>query len=188
MLADEQHIIKLARSGDQVAFGKLVSEYKDYVFSLAFKMLKHRQDAEEVSQHVFVKVFKSLESYNHDSKFSTWLYTITYRSGIDFIRTKKKKVSIEGTEGLENRLEDSSGGNLTEKKDLKSILKLCIDKLETTESSIISMFYLQELSVKEIAEVTELSVSNVKVKLFRGRKTLSHEIRLYLGDEISLFL
>ncbi len=187
MLVNEKHIIELIKQGDQKAFSQLMTGYQDYVYSLTFKMLKSKEDAEEVSQNVFVKVYKSINSYNFESKFSTWLYTIAYRSSIDFIRVRKKNVSIEGTEGLENKLHNDSK-NPMEQKNLKEIIKHCLSKLEPTDASIISLFYLQENAVKEIAEVTGLSTSNVKVKLFRARKILFNELRQYLGDEINVLL
>ena len=87
---DDQQYIDRVINGDTSAFAVLADQYKVMVFSLALKMLKNREEAEEVTQDSFLKVYKSLAKYKGESKFSTWLYTITYNTCLDRIRKNKR--------------------------------------------------------------------------------------------------
>ena len=91
---NDQHYINQIIEGNTNAFSVLVNQYKDLVFTLAYKMLKNREDAEEVSQDVFIKIFKSLNKFKGDSKFSTWIYKITYNTCLDYLKKSKKENSI----------------------------------------------------------------------------------------------
>lgn len=88
MTTNDQHYINLIIDGDTNAFAVLVNRYKDLVFTLALRMLKNREEAEEVSQDAFIKAYKSLNKFKGDSKFSTWIYKITYNTSLDRIKKK----------------------------------------------------------------------------------------------------
>lgn len=170
---DQLYITKVI-NGDTNAFAYLVDTYKNMVFSLAFKMLKNREVAEEVSQDTFIKAFKSLDKFKGDSKFSTWLYRIGYHACLDSIKKNKNhnssfeinEITFNQIKSVENILEG------IERKERAVIMNDCLLKLPEDERSIIWMFYYDELSLKEIIEVTQLSEANIKVKLHRARKKL----------------
>lgn len=87
---DDNILIESIENGDTKAYAQLVDRYKDLVYTLALRMLKHREEAEEVAQDTFIKVFKSLNKFKGDSKFSTWIYKVTYNTCLDRIKKNKK--------------------------------------------------------------------------------------------------
>ncbi|MEO6348140.1 MAG: sigma-70 family RNA polymerase sigma factor, partial [Aquaticitalea sp.] len=93
MTTNDEYIITKILDGDAKAFAVLVDRYKDLVFTLAIRMLKHREEAEEVSQDTFIKVYKSLGNFKGDSKFSTWIYKVTYYTCLDRIKKNKRQMS-----------------------------------------------------------------------------------------------
>jgi RNA polymerase sigma-70 factor (ECF subfamily) len=170
---DQLYITKVI-NGDTNAFVYLVDNYKDMVFNLAFKMTKNREEAEEVSQDTFIKAYKNLSKFKGDSKFSTWLYRIAYHTSLDNIKKNKNnnstfeinEITFNQIKATENILEG------IERKERAKIMDACLQKLADEERSIIWMFYYDELSLKEIIEVTDFSEANLKVKLHRARKKL----------------
>ncbi len=170
---DQLYITKVI-NGDTNAFAYLVDKYKDMVYSLAYKMTKNREEAEEISQDTFIKAFKNLNKFKGDSKFSTWLYRIVYHAALDSIKKNKNNNSTfeinEVTYNQIKSVEDILQG--IERKERAKIMNECLLKLPEEERSIIWMFYYDELSLKEIIEVTKISEANVKVKLHRARKKL----------------
>jgi len=170
---DQLYINKVI-NGDASAFAYLVDTYKNMVFSLAYKMTKNKEEAEEVSQDTFIKAFKNLSNFKGDSKFSTWLYRICYHTTLDAIKkNKKNNYTFEINEVTYNQIQSvETILQGIERKERSLIMDKCLMKLPDEERSILWMFYYDELSLKEIIEVTNLSEANLKVKLHRARKKL----------------
>src|SRR5436190_18574132 len=117
--ATENEIIKQVLGGDHQAFAALVNRYQNYVYTLVLRMIKSREDAEEVAQDVFVKAYRSLADFRGESKFSTWLYTIANTTSITFLRKKKLDVhSLDNEKVFEVADSKDSGlrANLVEQK------------------------------------------------------------------------
>lgn len=187
-ISDEQ-LIKRTLSGSRAAFGQLITRYQGFVFSLCFKVLDQREEAEEAAQDVFLKLFDRLDSFREESRFKTWLYTLTYRTAIDYRRSRKPMtLPIEDhplrTERTESRLLTADFS--TQQGELRKVLDQVIAKLPREEGLIIQLFYLQEQSVREIAEILEMSVTNVKTKLFRTREKMRKLLKRQLGKEFDL--
>ena len=182
---DQLYIEKILK-GDVNAFSFLVDNYKNMVFSLAFKMTKSREEAEEVSQDTFIKAYKNLSKFKGDSKFSTWLYRIAYHTSLDTIKKNKNttntydinEVTFNQIKAVEHILEG------IERKERAELMEVCLQKMADEERSIIWMFYYDELSLKEIIEVTGLQEANIKVKLHRARKKLLTIVKENIEPEI----
>jgi len=170
---DQLYIDKVIK-GDTNAFAFLVEKYKDMVFSLAIKITKNREEAEEVSQDSFIKAFKAIHTFKGDSKFSTWLYKISYHNCMDRVNKNARKYNIDRIdEVIENRIKATEDTMQTiERKERAELMNDCLLELPEDERSILWLFYYKELSLKEIMEVTSLSQANLKVKLHRARKKL----------------
>ncbi|RCS27546.1 RNA polymerase sigma factor [Polaribacter sp. WD7] len=170
---DKLYIDKVI-DGDTNAFSYLVDNYKNMIYSLAYKMTKNKEEAEEISQDTFIKAYKNLSNFKGDSKFSTWLYKIAYHATLDAVKKNKRNASTfeinEITYNQIKSVEDILEG--IERKERAKILNECLLKLPEEERSIIWMFYYEELSLKEIIEISGLSEANIKVKLHRARKRL----------------
>ena len=185
---EDKEAIQKTLAGNIAAFEPLVEKYQNYVFSVTYQILKKREVAEEAAQDVFIKAYKTLESFRGESRFSTWLYTIAYRTAIDITRKKgNNTVSIDGEENYLQIADDPnhSPSEQLNKADLTFHLEKAIDQLNAKDASVIKLYYLNERSVKEIAAITGLSVTNVKTKLFRLRDQLKLILQKELDNELS---
>ncbi|HHN47369.1 MAG TPA: sigma-70 family RNA polymerase sigma factor [Bacteroidales bacterium] len=171
---DDNAIIARVLDGETAAFEHLVNRYKDMAFSIARRVCKSAEDAEEVAQDAFLKAYQALDRFKQESKFSTWLYRIVTNTAIS--STRKKKVAMVSFDEsmVENFSEDEIQENLnTLSSDEKSqYIKLAMQQLHPQDCLLINMFYTDDLSIEEIADVSGLSQANVKVRLHRIRKKL----------------
>jgi RNA polymerase sigma-70 factor (ECF subfamily) len=175
MAFKEDHIyLERIKSGDQSAFASLVEKHKDMVFTIVVKIVKKPEDAEEIAQDVFLKVFDKLDSFRGDSKFSTWLYRIAYNAAIS--KTRKRRLEVEALDDF--TINNYSLDEVKEELEVidpekqQKFLKEAMEQLSDDDYLIVKMFYLEEMSVKDISSVNGLSQANVKVKLHRIRKKL----------------
>jgi len=183
-MEDKEQIRKIIE-GDRAAFSGLVSRYQNYVYTICMRILRNPEIAEEAAQDTFVKVFRTIKTFREDAKFSTWLYSIAYRTAIDHSRKKKLPISSIDKENFPN-IKDKAKTPLeiTADQNLKQVLEKLIQRLPPKDAGIISLYYQGELSVKEIAKNLELSESNVKVRLFRVREVLKTKLSRYLRAEV----
>jgi RNA polymerase sigma-70 factor (ECF subfamily) len=175
---DDNVYIESVLNGDVSAYASLVTKHKNLVFSIVLKIVNNREDAEEISQDVFLKAYQSLNTFERKSKFSTWLYRIAYNAAISKKRKKKfEMVAIEETV-VTNYSTDEIGRNINEldENDRQMILEKALKQLPDEDYLLISLFYKNENSIEDISEITGLSMSNVKVKLHRIRKKLYEEM------------
>ena len=186
MTASDQHYISLVNNGNTNAFAVLVHRYKDLVFTLALRLLKNREEAEEVSQDTFIKAYKSLHKFKGDSKFSTWIYKIAYNTGLDRIKKHKKHWNdVEITQFTEHQIKTIHNTlDALEVKERNQSIKDCIALLPNDDSFLLTLYYFDELSFKEISKVIGITANNVKVKIFRSRKKLATILKARLEPEI----
>lgn len=183
---NDLYYINLVIEGNTNAFAVLVDRYKDFVFTLSLKMLRNSNEAEESAQDTFIKVFRSLKSFKKESKFSTWLYKITFNNCLDRIKKQKRNRPIaelnEYTEqeakSLMNVLES------IEETERKKMIQDCLNLLQPEENFLITLYYFNENSLKEISQIMEINENNLKIKLFRARKKLAGILKLKLEPEI----
>lgn len=182
----DQYYINQILKGDVNAYSYLVNTYQNMVFTFALKMVKNREEAEEISQEAFVKAYKNLKSFEGKSKFSTWLYKIVYHAGLDYLKKNQKYYHTEEiNEVTHNQLVALDNVFETiERNERTQIVDDCLLQLPEDERSIIWMFYYKELNLNEIMQVTSLSKSNVKVKLHRARKHLLAIVKNTVEPEI----
>jgi len=174
---DEKEIIQRVKAGETDCFALLVDRYGDRVFSLIFRITGVREDAEELTQDVFLKVYEKIGSYRGDSAFATWLYRITYNQAISKTRKKKYERPVED-ETFFNHTESSTSDHDPEKEKKFIAIEKALQMLTGQERILIEMYYYQEKSVEELAQISGLSESNVKVRLFRIRKKIYDRITI----------
>jgi len=182
----DQFYIDKINHGDTKAFAVLVNRYRNMVFNLTLQMLKNRQEAQEVSQDTFVKIYKHLNNFKGDSKFSTWIYRIAYNSCLDRIKTYKKHQNTLGIdEFTENQVRTlETAFDLMDRSDREKSVKDCLKLLPADDATLITLFYYEELSLTEISKVLGIEPNNVKVKLFRARKRLATILKKRLEPTI----
>ena len=185
MTTNDQIYIDKILQGDTNAFSVLVDRYKDLVFTLALRMMKHREEAEEVAQDTFIKVFGSLNKFKGDSKFSTWIYRVAYNTCLDRLKKNKRTqntVTIdEYTEHQVKTIDNAFERLASEERRLA--VQHCVEQLPSEDNFLMTLFYFEELSLEEIAKVVNLKPNNVKVKLHRARKKLAIILKEKLDNE-----
>ncbi|HTQ28458.1 MAG TPA: sigma-70 family RNA polymerase sigma factor [Puia sp.] len=185
-LTDTEIIARVLR-GDQQQFAVLVERYQNYVFTLVLRLVENREDAEEVSQDVFIKAYRALADFRGDAKFSTWLYTITRTSCISFLRKRKldtasldnEKVFIQ----LENQ-ESSFRANKVEQKSRQAMVNEAISMLSPDDAQVITLFYKAEQSLEEMGMILGMEPNTVKVKLHRARQRLKDMMEKHFSHEV----
>jgi len=170
----DHYYIKKTLNGDTNAFSFLVKRYENMVFTIALKMMHNREEAEDVAQEAFIKSFKALKRFKGDAKFSTWLYRISYNHCLDKIKEKKRFVHPENIDEFNNAELDIDSDILSviEAKERSVIIEEALKKLKNEEQLIMTLYYFEEQSIKEIGKVLGINPNNVKIKLYRSRNKL----------------
>jgi RNA polymerase sigma-70 factor, ECF subfamily len=176
-LTDNWYIDKV-KNGDREAFATLIEKHKSMVYTVAYRIVKNHEDAEELTQDAFLKVFQSIGQFEQRSKFSTWLYKIVYNAAISSIRKKRIESTLLEPMIIENYSEEEIFENLDQLDDhgQKALVDRLMKKLNPEEGALITLYYMEDCSTQEIAEIMGLTQSNVKVKLHRIRKQMLTEL------------
>lgn len=180
-------IISQVLKGDHNAYAVLVERYKAYVFTLALRFTKNREDAEEISQDIFVKTYRALADFKGASKFSTWLYTIVNTTCISFLRKKKLDVhSLDNENVFEMANSQDSGfsANRVEQKSRVNMVNKAIAMLNPDDAEIITLFYKSEQSLEEIGQILGLEPNTAKVRLHRARARLKEKMEKYFAADV----
>ena len=184
---NDNELISKVLSGDQQAYAGLVNRYQNYVFTLALRFTKNREDAEEVSQDIFIKAYRALVDFRGASKFSTWLYTIVNTTCITFLRKKRLEVhSLDNEKVFEVADNQDSGmrANLVEQKSRLTMVNNAIKMLSTDDAEVITLFYKAEQSLDEIAQILGIEANTVKVRLHRARTRLKEKMETHFAQEV----
>jgi len=180
-------LITQTLAGNQSAYADLVKRHQRFVFTLAMRFSKTREDAEEIAQDCFIKAYRSLASYNAQAKFSTWLYTIVYNTAMTFLRKKRIATDSIDDEATFIQVENHQSAFDTDNVENKSrsfYLNQAIEQLLPDDATIITLFYKGEQSLEEIAQTLGMETNTVKVKLFRARQRLKEKLERNLKHEV----
>lgn len=180
-------IISQILLGDQNAYAELVDKYRNYVFTIVLRYVKSREDAEEVSQDVFVKAYRSLADFKGTAKFSTWLYTVTTTTCITFLRKKKLEVQSLDNERVfatADNIDSGMSANQVEQKAKVNMVNEAIKMLNPDDAQVLTLFYKGEQSLEEIAHIMGKEQNAVKVQLHRARTRLKEKMQKYFAEEV----
>ncbi|MCZ4243114.1 RNA polymerase sigma factor [Pedobacter punctiformis] len=184
-------LIQNILNGQTEQYALLVKQHQRFVFTLALRFAKNREDAEEIAQDCFVKAYKALGTFKQTSKFSTWLYTITYTTAMTFLRKKRLDTSSISDEETFIQLENHTSAfnaNVYEQQNSHVFLNEAINMLLPDDAVIISLFYKGEQSLEEIGEALNMEPNTIKVKLHRARQRLKEKLQYLLKDEVKELL
>ena len=166
--------IEQVLAGKINAFSYIIDRYKNKTYNLAFRICGNHEDAEEIAQDSFLKAYRSLKGFKMKSSFATWLYRIVYNTAISHVRIKKK--GVLSLEDFPVDATDFIGSNTSEEEAEKeyrsSLINFALQKINEEERGLISLYYYEEMSTDEISDLTGISKSNIKVKLFRARQKM----------------
>jgi RNA polymerase sigma-70 factor (ECF subfamily) len=178
-------LVEAAKKGDQSAYAQLMDRYRESIYYMMFKMVRHQDDADDLTIEAFGKAFSRLEQYSPSYAFSTWLFKIASNNCIDFIRKKRIKVTSMDTGYTTSNGEvifvDAKAHTLNPEETIihgqKVIhMRLLVSKLKPRYRQLVEKRYFEELSYEEIAEELNLPLGTVKAQLFRARDFLSSMI------------
>ncbi len=197
MERDDLQIVELAQQGDRDAFRELVERYQRKVYSICYGMLKNPDDSLDVSQEVFIKVYRNIEKFNQQSSFYTWLYRITVNMCIDHIRKNKRVKIVEYDDAISR---EGNGGNdfllpsklglhpdkVYGRKELREKMLEALESLGEKHRTILILREIDGLSYEEIADVLNISKGTVMSRLFHARKYFQEAISEYLGGDLDI--
>ena len=180
-------LIEQTLAGDQSAYADLVKRHQRFVFTLALRFAKTREDAEEIAQDCFIKAYRSLGTFQRNSKFTTWLYSIVYTTSMTFLRKKRVETDSIDDENTYVQLENHGGYDVNdaENKSMSYYLNQAIAQLLPDDATIITLFYKGEQSLDEIGAAMGIEPNTVKVKLFRARQRLKEKLERLLKNEVN---
>ncbi|AIG24633.1 RNA polymerase sigma factor SigW [Brevibacillus laterosporus] len=182
----ERRLVERAKRDDREAFAELVEMYKDKIFQLAFRMVGNRQEAEDIAQETFLRVYANLHSYDENYRFSTWIYRIATNLCIDRGRKKKPQFSLDeeqggDLEGLDWYSRLASDEKTPEEKvvvqELQETVQAALTKLNPKYRSIMVLRYIEDLSLQEISDALQLPITTIKTRIHRGREALRNKLR-----------
>jgi len=193
MEQNEQFLVDRVCSGDHTAFHELVGRYKKKIFYLAYDITGDHQEAEDISQEVFMKMYRSLKTFRRDAKMSSWLYQITVNTSIDSLRKKSSKParSIDEFDPSFVQAELPAGGSgayalnpvlSTESAQIQEHISQALKKISARERTVFVMRHYNDLKLHEIAEILNITIGTVKSLLFRAIKKLRKELSTYMGN------
>ncbi len=180
VMTDENSLIDRIIAGEQQLYAELINRYKGYAFTIALKILQNRPEAEEAAQDAFIKAFQNLARFNREAKFSTWLYRIAFNTAISYKR--KSKNIFQSIEDVQIGQRQEGEGNV-EHDDKKRFIEQALNRLNDADRLAVNLFYLQEFSLEEIADITGMQANTVKVRVHRARQRLAEELKSILQKE-----
>lgn len=183
----DNEIISQVLSGNHQAYAGLVNRYQNYVFTLTLRMIKSREDAEEVAQDVFMKAYKYLADFRGESKFTTWIYTIVNNTCITFLRKKKldfHSLDDDKVFASADNLDSGFSANQVEQKSKVALVNEAIALLNPDDARVITLFYQGEQSLEEIAAILHMETNAVKVRLHRARTRLKEKMESHFAHAI----
>ena len=192
MVTDEQELIQRLVRGDRSAFREMVETHKKKIYFLALDMVGNPADAEDVSQEVFLRVFRSFKTFHQDARLGAWLYRITYNASIDHLRKRAVTPEPMADEALETGFQSHpqiaepqaslNPAVAAERGLLQDRIEKALGNVSPREKAVFLLRHYEDLSLKEIAESLELTVGSVKSYLFRAVRKLRTELVPYQTD------
>lgn len=172
--------------GDISKFSYFIEKYKDMAFSIAFRIINNREDAEEIVQDSFLRAFKSLKKFRFDSKFSTWFYRIVVNNSLSKLKREKKdtlNIDIDKvSDSIIENVESVYKGLI--QADQQKFINYALNELCIEDRLLLTLYYLNENSIEEIAEITNISQETLKMKIHRARKKMYIVLEERLKSEI----
>jgi len=169
-----------SQQGDMSAFARLVRGHFSYAYALALRLVCNEEEAEEVAQEAFVRVWKSLNRFDPNTRFTTWLYRIVTNLSLDTIRSRKRR-PMAASLPLEDSLTEAPGGmenpeSFTGSRDMVRLIERLAGELPETQRMVFTLRDIQDLSIEEVCECTGLSSGSVRSNLHYARKRLREHL------------
>ena len=185
MKVNDFELVRQAKNGDQKAFEELVTRHRTMMFQIIFRMVRVREEADDLVQEAFIKAFHSIHSFNEEYSFSTWLYKIGTNNCIDYLRKKKLQTysidkNVETKDGeLKHELpdRDETPEGVLIHTERSKLIQQAVDSLPEKYRRAIILRHVEEKSYEEIAKMMKLPIGTVKARIFRAREMLNKALR-----------
>ena len=182
---NDVEIIQMLKNGDREAFRELVEEYKQMVYNVCYGFVKNSDDAEDISQDVFLSVYKNMKRFKQESKLSTWIYRIAVNRSLNFAR-KKKFLSLFGTKPEEERIppagQDAEANYGLERSESGEVIRKALNSLPENQRTAFVLSNVEGFSYKEISEIMKCSVSAVESRIHRAKMSLQKKLVKYFKN------
>jgi RNA polymerase sigma factor (sigma-70 family) len=183
----DNSIIERILAGDKSGYRDLANRHKDYAFTVAYKIAGTREDAEEIAQDAFIQAFQALPTFNNEAKFTTWFYRIVFNAALMFKR--KNRIQTDDIQTSQTaQFASADADNSLKIKEQRVYIQKALNHLSPDDVTVITLFYLKEHSLEEIAQIVDSSAETIKVKLCRARKRLAEEMKKILGNEVKTLI
>lgn len=195
-MTDELKLIKKAQKGDVSAFEQIITRYRSVVYSVSYRYAENQDDASDMAQEIFLKMFRTINSFQFKSRLSTWIYRVATNTCLDLLKKRRNSfsesaysydVGYEDSDGNQNFAEVEDTRFMPDKKaeeaETKDVINRAIGRLPDDYRTAVILRDIRGLSYEEIADITDCSVGTVKSRISRARKNL----REILSEDRELF-
>ena len=185
--ADDDELVKRVCAGETQVFRLLVERHQQHIFNLCYRMVEQREDAEDATQEVFLKAYRSLKKFRGESRFKTWLCRIATNECLNRLRHEPMGSLDEPStteDGVHPVDSTPSPLELIEQQEIESTVHAAIDELPHTYRLVITLFHFTELSYDEIAQVMEIPIGTVKTHIFRARALLKSKLKAFVEGKM----
>ncbi|MCR8635865.1 MULTISPECIES: RNA polymerase sigma factor [Paenibacillus] len=175
-LTDEQ-LVDQIRQGDEEAYRFLIERHSQYIYTLVYRMVEHRETAEDLTQDIFIKLYRSLGQFRGDAKFTTWLYRLTVNLVTDFRRSQRRKpyeAILDKVKGWMGKRQEEPEAMALQKEEQETVQRL-LAELPDKYRLILYLYHFKQLSYHEIAEATQLPLKTIETRLYRGKALLKQK-------------
>lgn len=179
---DDKQLVNQVLSGSDSALRMFIAQYERLVGHMVARVVPDQMDREEICQDVFMKVYEKLETFQFESKLSTWVATIAYRAALSFV--KKKKLDQVDIDDAKYQIGESQ--NITEEEDMRQFIVSLVDQLPVHYKTVLTLFYLDGFSYPEIVKIVDMPEGTVKNYIHRGRQKLKALVEEHAKTEIAL--
>ena len=178
----DEELVAYVRQGDQAAFEVLVRRHERMVFNIAWRMLRNREDAEDAAQEAFLRAFRSIETFRGQAKFSSWLYRITVNfclSALESATASRRLVHLSDdldTDNTDLAAKEASPEQIAGREDFAERIRALVDDLPPKYRAVLTLYYLQDRSYLQVAEILDIPLGSVKVQLHRAKNLLRNKV------------
>lgn len=175
-LTDEQ-LVDQIRQGDDDAYRLLIERHKNYIYTLVYRMVEHRETAEDLTQDIFIKLYRSIIYFRGESKFTTWLYRLAVNVVTDYRRAQKRKPHQTIVDKLKGWFgsRDEEPEAVAIQKEQQHMVQRLLSELPDKYRLILYLYHYKQLSYQEISEITELPLKTIETRLYRGKALLKQK-------------
>ena len=189
-MVKETELVKKLKAGDIQAFKQLFESYQNSIYNLCYRFVTNKEETEDLCQEVFLKIYKSINTFKHNSKLTTWIYRITINLCLNHQR-KRKGLLWFSLNDSDDQIKDDDIKNLTidqgeqpdsslEKKEREKIVQLAVNSLPNKQRIALILQRYDGMSIKEIAEIMNCTTDSVQSRLSRAKKNLYKKLLPYL--------